>query len=586
MKIDEFIRETMVKMEPAAKGKVEAGISTSPDLAGLIVDSVPDVDFFFPDLLQAFGKLLTRRQELLEVLPQSVQNRLPETTGSNGSRQVTLSSPTESTPMNNPTFPQGVSGLARDSRVMTETLRQIISEVEFVERVPSLGKIVEAQQQQLETKIASTGIVDSQQTTSPTNKLQPVSMKEIPELVKVTLQVLQSSIATEKVPATPVMLFVRQSAQALQTGQLAPEFSAWVDEVVDTLNQHADKVEQEPALAKWLTQVDPKVLRLAQNIGKPELIRGWAVAQEFSAASISSTQTTTETLENPALPAVSPAGVASPALQDKLPFMRAVVEKLSDLPIPPQPVAANAQLATTSQVVQFELLLSSVAARPELLEKLIAVLPKTLPTKELLQSDQVKQAAYETLTQAAPKWLKTMAEKEEKPVLLQFWVAAKVADLGPWLTMEPLERQQLITVLKELNTTYEQPEVFRTPREDNTSRSFMMQIPLYAPGQETPYPALIQVFEEKKERGNGQLPEQEVWVRVSLETDHIGTVDLSFRLQDKKYLSIFSRFANPDAASEFRASLPELRKEMAGTSLELKKIAVTGRIHPGGKGDG
>ena len=586
MKIDEFIRETMVKMEPAAKGKVEAGISTSPDLAGLIVDSVPDVDFFFPDLLQAFGKLLTRRQELLEVLPQSVQNRLPETTGSNGSRQVTLSSPTESTPMNNPTFPQGVSGLARDSRVMTETLRQIISEVEFVERVPSLGKIVEAQQQQLETKIASTGIVDSQQTTSPTNKLQPVSMKEIPELVKVTLQVLQSSIAAEKVPATPVMLFVRQSAQALQTGQLAPEFSAWVDEVVDTLNQHADKVEQEPALAKWLTQVDPKVLRLAQTIGKPELIRGWAVAQEFSAASISSAQTTTETLENPALPAVSSAGVALPALQDKLPYMRAVVEKLSDLPIPPQPVAANAQLATTSQVVQFELLLSSVAARPELLEKLIAVLPKTLPTKELLQSDQVKQAAYETLTQAAPKWLKTMAEKEEKPVLLQFWVAAKVADLGPWLTMEPLERQQLITVLKELNTTYEQPEVFRTPREDNTSRSFMMQIPLYAPGQETPYPALIQVFEEKKERGNGQLPEQEVWVRVSLETDHIGTVDLSFRLQDKKYLSIFSRFANPDAASEFRASLPELRKEMAGTSLELKKIAVTGRIHPGGKGDG
>ena len=586
MKIDEFIRETMVKMEPAAKGKVEAGISTSPDLAGLIVDSVPDVDFFFPDLLQAFGKLLTRRQELLEVLPQSVQNRLPDTTGSNGSRQVTLSSPTESTPMNNPTFPQGVSGLARDSRVMTETLRQIISEVEFVERVPSLGKIVEAQQQQLETKIASTGIVDSQQTTSPTNKLQPVSMKEIPELVKVTLQVLQSSIAAEKVPATPVMLFVRQSAQALQTGQLAPEFSAWVDEVVDTLNQHADKVEQEPALAKWLTQVDPKVLRLAQNIGKPELIRGWAVAQEFSAASISSAQTTTETLENPALPAVSSAGVALPALQDKLPYMRAVVEKLSDLPIPPQPVAANAQLATTSQVVQFELLLSSVAARPELLEKLIAVLPKTLPTKELLQSDQVKQAAYETLTQAAPKWLKTMAEKEEKPVLLQFWVAAKVADLGPWLTMEPLERQQLITVLKELNTTYEQPEVFRTPREDNTSRSFMMQIPLYAPGQETPYPALIQVFEEKKERGNGQLPEQEVWVRVSLETDHIGTVDLSFRLQDKKYLSIFSRFANPDAASEFRASLPELRKEMAGTSLELKKIAVTGRIHPGGKGDG
>ena len=297
-------------------------------------------------------------------------------------------------------------------------------------------------------------------------------------------------------------------------------------------------------------------------------------------------QNTVVPTANPPLTAPSPGNTTLPASQDSLHFLRSVVEKIADLPVAAQPSTANTQLGMTSQAGRFELLLSSVAARPELLEKLIAMLLRTLPTKELLQSDKAMPAAYETLAQAVPKWLKAMVEREEKPVLLQFWVAAKVADLEPWLKMEPLERQQLIAVLKELSSTFEQPEAFRTPREDTNSRSFMMQIPLYAPGQETPYPALIQVFEEKKERGNGQLPEQEVWVRVSLETDHIGTVDLSFRLQDKKYLSIFSRFANPDAASEFRASLPELRKEMAGTSLELKKIAVAGRIHPGGKGNG
>ena len=343
-------------------------------------------------------------------------------------------------------------------------------------------------------------------------------------------------------------------------------------------------------MAKWLNQVDPKVLRLAQTTGRPELVRVWAAVQELSATSVSTTQTTMQNTvvptANPPLTAPSPGNTTLPASQDSLHFLRSVVEKIADLPVAAQPSTANTQLGMTSQAGRFELLLSSVAARPELLEKLIAMLPRTLPTKELLQSDKAMPAAYETLAQAAPKWLKAMVEREEKPVLLQFWVAAKVADLEPWLKMESLERQQLIAVLKELNTTFEQPEAFRTPREDTNSRSFMMQVPLYAPGQETPYPALIQVFEEKKERGNGQLPEQEVWVRVSLETDHIGTVDLSFRLQDKKYLSIFSRFANPDAASEFRASLPELRKEMAGTSLELKKIAVAGRIHPGGKGNG
>ncbi len=585
MKIDEFIRETMVKMEPAAKGKVEAGISASPELGALLADSMPDADFFFPDLLQAFGKLLSRRQELFDVLPQSVQSRLPETPGSSASPQTVTARSPESTPTVNPTFPQGVSGLARDSRMVMDTLRQIISELEFVERVPGLEKIVVAQTPKLEPGLFNREILDSQPTNSTTT-LPPVSMEEIPELVKVTLQALQSTVASGNAPLSPPLLFLRQAAQALQSGQLTPEFSEWVDEVATTIDQKSNNSELEPVLAKWLNQVDPKILRLAQTIGRPELVRVWAAVQELSATPTRTTQAMAAPTANLPLPAPSPGNTTLPASQDNLHFLRSVVEKIADLSVTAQPSAANTQQGTTSQAGRFELLLSSVAARPELLEKLIAFLPRTLPTKELLQTGKAMPATYETLTQAAPKWLKAMVEREGKPVILQFWVAAKVADLEPWLKMERLERQQLIAVLKELNTTFEQPEAFRTPREDTNSRSFMMQIPLYAPGQETPYPALIQVFEEKKERGNGQLPEQEVWVRVSLETDHIGTVDLSFRLQDKKYLSIFSRFANPDAASEFRASLPELRKEMAGTSLELKKIAVAGRIHPGGTGNG
>jgi hypothetical protein len=143
--------------------------------------------------------------------------------------------------------------------------------------------------------------------------------------------------------------------------------------------------------------------------------------------------------------------------------------------------------------------------------------------------------------------------------------------------IKPNERQQSAAALKELASTYEQPEIFRLPVEDASSRGFIFQAALYAPGQDKSYPALIQVYEENKDRGNPEIPEQEVWVRVSLETDNIGTVDLSFRLQDKKYLTIFSRFADPDAAAEFRASLPEIRKELAETPLELKKIAVMQR---------
>jgi len=581
MKIDELIRDTMVKMEPAAKGKVEAGISASPELGALLADSMPDADFFFPDLLQAFGKLLSRRQELLEVLPQSVQSRLPETPGSPASPQTIAARSPESAPTVNPSFPQGVSGLARDSRIMTDTLRQMISELEFVERVPDLARVYEG----IAPKLTANLLNQENASSAPLNQVvgnqQSTIAEKIPEIVKATLLTMQGVVEVEQVPATPANYFIRQAVQSSRLGQLAPEFAEWVNEVASTLEAVAETPEMAQILTKWENQADPRVLRLAQTADKPEIVRAWAAVQ--TAGELTQTAPT-------ALPVVALSSgrfsVAGQTQPDNLDSLRSVVQKIIDLPIVVQAAAANSQPVPTSQVGRFELLLSIAAVRPDLLDKLTAVLPEMLLSGDVPKTERAIPPGYQSLVQAAPKWLKAMAEREEKPALLQFWVAAKMVDLGPWLNMEPLERQQLTAVLKELSATYEQPEAFRTPREDTSSRSFMMQIPLYAPGQETPYPALIQVFEEKKERGNGQLPEQEVWVRVSLETDHIGTVDLSFRLQDKKYLSIFSRFANPDAASEFRASLPELRKEMAGTSLELKKIAVAGRIHPGGAGNG
>jgi len=581
MKIDEFIRETMVKMEPAAKGKVEAGILASPELGALLADSMPDADFFFPDLLQAFGKMLSRRQELLEVLPQSVQSRLPETPGSPVSPQTVSARSPESTLAINPSFPQGVSGLARDSRIMTDALRQMISELEFVERVPDLARVFE----EIAPKLTANLLNRENGSATPLNQVvanqQSAIAEKIPEIVKATLLTMQDVVNVEQVPATPANYFIRQAVQSIRLGQLAPEFAEWVNEVATTLEGVAETPEVAPILAKWENQVDPRVLRLAQTVDKPEIVRAWAAVQ--TAGELAQAAPTAFPVVPLSTGRFSFAGQAPPGNLDSL---QSTVQKIIDLPVVVQSIVTNSQPVSISQVGRFELMLSAAAARPELLDKLNAALPEMLLSGGVSKTEKLIPPGYQSLVQAAPKWLKAMAEREEKPALLQFWVAAKMADLGPWLNMEPLERQQLTAVLKELSATYEQPEAFRTPREDTNSRSFMMQVPLYAPGQETPYPALIQVFEEKKERGSGQLPEQEVWVRVSLETDHIGTVDLSFRLQDKKYLSIFSRFANPDAASEFRASLPELRKEMAGTSLELKKIAVAGRIQPGGAGNG
>ena len=573
MKIDELMRDATLKLDQAAKGKVATDATSSAEVVVAVAESMPDSEFLFPDLLQSFAKLLTRRETLVELLPQAARSRLDQAVGSLSTNQLgqTEQGKSDSSGANpvSAALAQGISGLARENRVISETLRQMISELEFVERVPELTNLLDAVRVTSEgmaaDRYSGEGVPVPQGQADTGSKL--LSGQSASEVIKSAMTILQSIAEEMQIPPQTSVYLNRLAAQSAAAGRLAPDLAEWVDAVAFALDGMSDDTKSPEfvaAMAKWIHQADPRILQLSRTTDRPELVRAWAAVQTLN-----------ELPQN-----------AGQAERSQLELLRSVVQRITELPTLTAAGAPTGPVTPVSLVGRFELLVSTAATRPELMQKFLTMLPELIYADNLLPEAKVTPTAYQTLAQTAPQWLKKLAEREERPAVLQFWVAVKTADLEPWLRMEPLERQQLTAVLKELRSTFEQPEAFRTPREDSGSRSFMMQLPLYAPGLERPYPALIQVFEEKRERGGGQLPEQEIWVRISLATEHIGTVDLSFRLQEKKYLSIFSRFADPAAASEFRTALPELRKEMAGTSLELKKIAVAGRIRPGGQGDG
>jgi hypothetical protein len=581
MKIEDFIRDTLVKTDLATKGKVDVEGLTATDAAAGLLESLPDADFAFPDLLQAFGKLLARRQLLMDELPAAVKARLPETSGFSAENNKGT---TEMATAGKASFQQGLSGLVRDNRMATESLKQMVAELEFIERVPGLEKVFATLGRNLinnQSQTVDSGQLipqsPSQQGTQTARAMvaspQPASFEQ---LVENSLATMQTVMTNAKSSLGQPDFFHKLTDQSLQQGKLSPVFSAWITDVATLLEQLADDPKLAAMVDKLTSQVEPKVVQLAQMTGRPEIVKVWAVVQEWG--NLSQQNTDSPVLNNA-------------KLSTTLEMLKSIVPQLADQSMGLQlPNPANVN-SLPSYGMRLEMLYSLVANRPELLDQVIKLLPELLgemdPSMASLRSDEKTGALiYETLARSAPQWLKAMAEREAKPALLQLWVATKMADFSPWIKMEPSERQQLAGTLKELTTSFEQPEPFRMPREDSSSRSFMMQTPLFAPGQEKPYPALIQVFEEKKERGNRQPTEQEIWVRVTLETDNIGTVDLSFRLQDKKYLSIFSRFADPEAASAFRSSLAEIRREFADSSLELKKIAVAGRINTGGNSDG
>ena len=68
MKIDELMRDATLKLDQAAKGKVATDATSSAEVVVAVAESMPDSEFLFPDLLQSFAKLLTRRETLVELL--------------------------------------------------------------------------------------------------------------------------------------------------------------------------------------------------------------------------------------------------------------------------------------------------------------------------------------------------------------------------------------------------------------------------------------------------------------------------------------------------------------------------------------
>jgi len=519
MRIDDFTRAAAINQENSARTNTQSSTGTTVDVAATLVNSASDADFSMPDLLQAFGRMVSQRLELIDSLPPSVQDRL----------QDTMLASMRNTSTGHAEIQQGLSGLVRENRALSDNIRQVATELASVDQMPEFA-----------------------------------GSKALQTAVDSSLANMQNIVATTKNTSAPVDVLAMLMDKALQTGDIGKELTQWINAVGSVLDNAANDPAISSQLSKLIAQMDPQITLTAQSIGQPELVKVWAAAQGWGMT-----------------------GGVSDASQ----AITSVLQGLAgDATGAEDPTFLSAASTVLSRTGRFELLVSNLASRPEAISKLFSMLPEIVAATEgalPAKSDgKASAVVFDKLARSAPQWLTSLAEREQKPELLVFWTAAKAADLTSWVQLGQTERQQSAATLKELVSTFEQPGMFRNQGDDSASRALTLQVALYAPGQEKPYPALIQIYEEKKDRGSSQPPEQEVWVRVSLETDYIGVVDLSFRLQDKKYLSIFSRFADVDSASEFQSSLSEIRQELAATPFELKNISVTQRSAVGGMVDG
>jgi len=253
-------------------------------------------------------------------------------------------------------------------------------------------------------------------------------------------------------------------------------------------------------------------------------------------------------------------------------FLGKVAENLTakspTLPAESNNVIANLAkqfVDTTATVTQIKTVINQLkmelfANDPVLLEKEKLVLEKLTKLFE----------------QNIPPALQEGVIKHKLAELPKFWVLLKALGTEQWQNAAPENLEKSAGVVKELaHSMYKATALTGEKQAETYIVSFSLPLQV---AQGIYYPAHIHIYHENKNNNNNDDQEHErqfeTWIRVCVETEHIGVVDSVFRLYGDDNLDVRVTFPNATAAEEFAQQLPEIRKNMEEGKLNLTDIMI------------
>lgn len=541
MKIEDFNRYTSIKADSPQRTHSETGLIPAVNASGITAGKSVDDHSAIPDMLKKFGQILEQRQVLFNRLPASVKVYLEQSTQLLAGEGQPIAGQGKSS------IQQGISAFMRENRLIPEVLRQIISELEFFE--PFFLRSAAG----TETPAVNLG------------KLFDAAKSEsFNASVDETLRSLMPLALHARKTATPVHVFSNLLHRAGGSGILSKELSNWLTQLGPILDALPGDSVIVGKARNWLENVDPRVTRIVLLTGQPKLIQVWAAVQSWGSERI------------------APYGEITPQDDAEVKFLSVLYELTHSALVSETTSNGFFASAILSRSRQYEQLIALIGSRPEMFEQVLRLLQNFLSLNKHFWADQKSDRRVEDLTDEpasslihlVPRWLRAISEQLGSRELTDFWAAAKAADLKTWSTLGREELSLALETLKELVVTFDRSETFRFPRETNGDHGIMLPVALIASDERKPYPAFIQVYRDKNHQGGLSEQEPEIWFRISLETEHLGMIDLSFRLQNRNSLTLFGKFSDSTVSSDFQELLPEIYKEISMTSIMLQNVIV------------
>ena len=179
----------------------------------------------------------------------------------------------------------------------------------------------------------------------------------------------------------------------------------------------------------------------------------------------------------------------------------------------------------------------------------------------------------------APMVRQLVGKMTAEPELARLWLMLKSTELDRWLQLERQDRAQSAAVLRKLAQTFSGAGA-PVSEEHAGQLFFSTAVPLHFPGHPQPYPAFIQIYRDEQEDAEPDEDGKrkfETWLRVVLETENIGQVDVMLRMYDKNQLDVRIGMSNKQAAEEWEQERDEMRERLTDNALEVNTMMMTRR---------
>lgn len=182
---------------------------------------------------------------------------------------------------------------------------------------------------------------------------------------------------------------------------------------------------------------------------------------------------------------------------------------------------------------------------------------------------------FSRLGQHVPQNLLQFAEENHLPKLTDAYILLKLQDVLQWKDMHINVLRECAAKLRDLTASL-QNNITENGGETNLQQTIAtFSVPIYFAGNSQPFPLYIHIYSDGKPKSKKTVNKHyDVWMRMSLQTENIGVVDILLHWFGERQLSLKVDFSHDDYADSFLDFVPRIRTHIDELAIRLTDIHI------------